>query len=97
MARERLNASWKQVAPEHDSTPTMSYSLREARVYRRGWDDAYKFRRNGGEFVGCDRAIQLGEPGGRDTGPSRVGRLSKEGAAVRSAVQQGSRVRPIGG
>ena len=73
MARERLNASWKQVAPEHDSTPTMSYSQEKLAYYPpAAVTIPTKFRRNSGEFVKfADRAIQLKENlGGRDTGPT---------------------------
>jgi len=107
MARERLNASWKQVAPEHDSTPTMSYSQEKLAYYPPApGTTPTKFRRNSGEFVKfADRAIQLKENlGGRDTGPSpgKSSPLAKggEGAATGSqrGSQQGSRVAtPSGG
>ena len=101
MARERLNASWKQVAPEHDSTPTMSYSQEKLAYYPPApGTTPTKFRRNSGEFLKfADRAIQLKENlGGRDTGPSpgKSSPLAKggEGAATGSqrGSQQGSRV-----
>lgn len=107
MARERLNASWKQVAPEHDSTPTMSYSQEKLAYYPPApGTTPTKFRRNSGEFVKfADRAIQLKENlGGRDTGPSpgKSSPLAKgEGAAgtgSQRGSQQGSRVAtPSGG
>lgn len=107
MARERLNASWKQVAPEHDSTPTMSYSQEKLAYYPPApGTTPTKFRKNSGEFVKfADRAIQLKENlGGRDTGPSpgKSSPLAKggEGAATGSqrGSQQGSRVAtPSGG
>lgn len=105
MARERLNASWKQVAPEHDSTPTMSYSQEKLAYYPPAAGTIpTKFRRNSGEFVKfADRAIQLKENlGGRDTGPSpgKSSPLSKGegGTGSQHGSQQGSRVAtPSGG
>jgi len=108
MARERLNASWKQVAPEHDSTPTMSYSQEKLAYYPPApGTTPTKFRRNSGEFVKfADRAIQLKENlGGRDTGPSpgKSSPLAKGGEVAagtgsQRGSQQGSRVAtPSGG
>ena len=104
MARERLNASWKQVAPEHDSTPTMSYSQEKLAYYPPAAGTIpTKFRRNSGEFVKfADRAIQLKENlGGRDTGPTRgsQARCPRGGrTGSQHGSQQGSRVAtPSGG
>tara|TARA_B110000003_G_C16553476_1_gene497562 strand:- start:668 stop:1123 length:456 start_codon:yes stop_codon:yes gene_type:complete len=95
MARERLNASWKQVAPEHDSTPTMSYSQEKLAYYPPApGTTPTKFRRNSGEFVKfADRAIQLKENlGGRDTGPSpgKSSPLAKGGEVAATGSQRGS-------